>query len=85
MSEDWIHESQERGEFLNQKDFLIGGSQKAKKTLKRDFTDPDEEDKKASQKEQMLIEKKSKYILKVSFNIFLRYHEGIIQYILKVS
>jgi hypothetical protein len=53
-------------EILNQKDYLIGGTRKAKQNLKREFTNPDDEDKKSQKKEQELMERRSKYVLKVS-------------------
>ncbi len=43
LSGNWIDETNKKGEFLNQKDYMIGGSKKAKKKIKRDFTDPNEE------------------------------------------
>lgn len=64
LSEDWLDETIERMEILNQKDYLIGGTRKARQELKREFTNPDDEDKKALLKEQELMEKKSKYVLK---------------------
>lgn len=65
MSEDWLHESSERGEFLNQKDYLIGGSEAAKRMLTREFTDPNEEEKIKVAKESG--EKKMKLVMKVPF------------------
>jgi len=62
MSEDWLHESSERGEFLNQKDYLIGGSEKAKNILTREFSDPAEEEKREAA--AATSEKKVKLVMK---------------------
>eukprot|EP01127_Copromyxa_protea_P011414 TRINITY_DN2868_c0_g1_i1.p1 TRINITY_DN2868_c0_g1~~TRINITY_DN2868_c0_g1_i1.p1 ORF type:complete len:907 (-),score=279.95 TRINITY_DN2868_c0_g1_i1:69-2789(-) len=62
LSEDWIHETEERGEFLNQSDYLVGGSKTARAALKRDFTDPNEEEKDRKVKES--AEKKVKLVMK---------------------
>lgn len=63
MSEDWLHETQERGEFLDQKDYLIGGNKRAQAALKRDFSDPQEEEKQKKNDEGQ--EKKVKLVMKV--------------------
>lgn len=50
---------------MDQKDYLLGGSKKAKFELTRDFTDPNEEEK--QKKEEETKEKKVKLVMKVSF------------------
>ena len=45
MSEDWLHDAEEKRVILDEKEYLLGGSDRAKYELKREFTNPDDEDK----------------------------------------
>eukprot|EP01125_Pyxidicula_operculata_P012134 TRINITY_DN3984_c0_g1_i1.p1 TRINITY_DN3984_c0_g1~~TRINITY_DN3984_c0_g1_i1.p1 ORF type:complete len:919 (+),score=265.76 TRINITY_DN3984_c0_g1_i1:39-2795(+) len=62
MSESFIDDSEEKKEFLDQKKYLIGGSDHAKKNLTRDFTDPKEDE--AKELEASTKEKKVKLVMK---------------------
>jgi len=52
LTEDWLKDSKSKKEFLNQNEYLIGGSEHAINILEREFTDPAEDEKKEAEKKR---------------------------------
>eukprot|EP01124_Arcella_intermedia_P000047 TRINITY_DN10024_c0_g1_i1.p1 TRINITY_DN10024_c0_g1~~TRINITY_DN10024_c0_g1_i1.p1 ORF type:complete len:933 (-),score=279.47 TRINITY_DN10024_c0_g1_i1:19-2601(-) len=62
LSIDWIKDTKKKNQILDQKEYIIGGTDKAQSTLTREFSDPAEDEKR--EQEEQAKEKKVKLVMK---------------------